>query len=83
MLHDRVELLLEEIMYCDMRNSVGLDKARTYLRRALKEQDKITRHACSELIIFMDEVCETPTGGSAIDKDHAASIVLNADSKYY
>ena len=82
MLNDRVELLLEEIMYCDMRNSVGIDKARTHLRRALKGQDKITRHTCAELIIFMDDVCETPTGGSAIDKDHAASIVLNANSKY-
>ena len=78
MLQERVELLLEQITYCDMRNSVGMDKARTQLRRALKEQDKITRHACAELIILMDDVCETPTGGSAIDKDHAASIVLNA-----
>lgn len=46
----------------------------------LKEQDRDTRHACAEAVLQCREVCETPTGGSAISPDdaHAACMNVNA-----
>lgn len=35
----------------DLRNSVGMDQAREVIRRALKEQDRDTRHACADAIL--------------------------------
>ena len=43
----------------------------------LKEQDRDTRHACAEAVLSCREVCETPTGDSAISPDDAHEAVLN------
>lgn len=45
---EKTDRLLEKILYCDLRNNVGIDKAKKAIRLALREQDKDTRHACAE-----------------------------------
>lgn len=47
------------------------------LVKLLKEQDRDTRHACAEVVINLPEVCETPTGGSAISPDDAHAACMN------
>lgn len=44
----------------------------------LKEQDRDTRSTCAEAIMQCREVCETPTGGSAISPDDAHMACMNA-----
>jgi len=36
---ERTDELVEELIYCDLRNSIGLDKAKSIVRRALRRQD--------------------------------------------
>jgi len=45
---ERTDELLCELIYCDFRSDISVDKAKDLIRKALKEQDKITRHACAE-----------------------------------
>lgn len=46
----------------------------------LKEQDRDTRHACAEAVLQCREVCETPTGGSAISPDAAHDVCMNVQA---
>lgn len=48
-LKQKVENVIEQLVYCDLRTTVGIDKARDIIRLALKNQDKDTRHACAEM----------------------------------
>jgi ADP-ribose pyrophosphatase YjhB (NUDIX family) len=47
------------------------------LTNRLKMQDRDTRHACAEAVIACKEVCETPTGDSAISPDDAHNACMN------
>lgn len=53
-LTERMDDLLEQISYCDFRTEIGIDKAKTLIRRALKTEQKLTRHACAENINDID-----------------------------
>lgn len=44
------DALLEKLIYCDLRTSVGIDKAKKNIRMALLQQDKKTRHAVAEKV---------------------------------
>lgn len=68
-----------EFLNCDewkisKANKVKMEKALILL---LKEQDRDTRHACADAVLSVAEVCETPTGGSAISPDDAHSACMN------
>lgn len=51
--HEKTDKLLEELIYCDLRTSIGTDKAKQLIRCALKEQDRDTRLACAEAIVCL------------------------------
>lgn len=44
---------------------------------ALKVQDRDTRHACAKAVLECSEICETPTGGSAISPDDVHFACMN------
>ena len=44
-LQEKTDGLLEHLMHCDLRTSVGVDKARAVIRSVLREQDRDTKHA--------------------------------------
>ena len=48
----KTEEIIEKIICCDFRTENGIDKAKTIIGRALKEQDKDTRYACADAVIF-------------------------------
>ena len=47
---EKIDNLLEQIIYCDLRTSVGVDKAKKAIRLALKKQDGETRLACIDAV---------------------------------
>jgi len=44
---EKTDRLLEKLLCFDFRTSVGIDKAKGAIRKALREQDRDTRHACA------------------------------------
>ena len=52
---EKTESLLEHVIYCEFNTQDGTDKARELIRKALKEQDRDTRHACAEAVIQQGE----------------------------
>ena len=54
-LTERMDDLLEQIIYCDFRTEIGIDKAKTLIRRALKTEQKLIRHACAENVIQLND----------------------------
>lgn len=48
---ETVDKLFEQLLYCDLRTEIGVDKAKKAIRLAIKEQDKKTRHACAEAML--------------------------------
>ena len=52
-LTDKVDALLETILYCDLRTNIGIDKAKKAIRLALKEQDRDSRHSAAEAVIMI------------------------------
>jgi len=69
----KTDTLLEEIIYCDLRTEVGIDKAKTLIRRSLKEQDRDTRHACAEAVVAIPG----ETGDDLIDAGLAHAACMN------
>ena len=67
---DKTMDLLEEMIYIDFRTEIGIDKARTLIRRALKEQDRDTRHACADNIV-------TTANGDELTIHEACHACLN------
>ena len=66
----KAEDLLDQLVYCDFRTSVGVDRAKVLLRRALKKQDRATRHACAEAVLQ----CGDAPALEIVDRCHAACI---------
>lgn len=58
----------------DIANTVDSETSRAIIRRALTEQDKISRHAAAEEV---NMVCEHMEYDGLIDKDHAFAAVMN------
>ena len=52
----RVDELLEQLIYCDLRTSVDTDKAKALICKALKEEHKLTRHACADNVLTVIEL---------------------------
>ncbi len=50
-LTDKIDRLLDEIIHCDLSSDDGVRMAKKKIMRALKEQDRDTRHACSEAVV--------------------------------
>ncbi len=66
----KTDNLLEELIYCDFRTSVGIDKGKRLIRKALRGQDRDTRHACAEAVektasIDLSVVCNVQQACSA------------------
>ncbi len=53
--------------------NIKLDEFRKVVKRALKEQDRDTRHACAEAVIALESY---PDGGG-ISKTHAHNACMN------
>lgn len=73
---EKTEELLEKLLYCDLRNSEGIDQARDYIRKALRAQDRDTRHVCAEAVLK----CGEDVSGECIWKDEAYSACMNAQA---
>ncbi len=71
---EKIDKLLEQIIYCDLRTDAGVDKAKKAISMALKEQDRDTRHACAEAVLQCDE----DVSGNCIWKDEAHNACMNA-----
>ncbi len=61
---EKIDKLLEQLIYCDFRTSIGVDKAKKAIRLALKKQDRDTRHACAEAVLKMDEPLDSSAAPS-------------------
>ena len=48
---NKVDNLLEQIIYCDLRTEIGIDKAKTLIRRALKKQFGDTKKGMIETLL--------------------------------
>jgi len=70
-------LLLEKLIYCDFRTTVGTEQAKKHIRHALRIQDRDSRHACAEAVLNCRYVCETPAGNDAISPDDAHQACMN------
>lgn len=70
----KTDELLEQLLGCDLRTEIGIDKAKKLIRLALKEQDRDTRHACAEAILE----CNEDFRGVRIWDDYAHDAVMNA-----
>jgi hypothetical protein len=46
--HEDTEALLEDLMACDFRTDIGIDRARTLIRRALKAQKPASQQGVQE-----------------------------------
>lgn len=66
--------LLNELLSCDFRTNVGVDKAKRLIRVAIKEQDRDTRHSCAEAI---SNSLKDSTG-EYVYKDAAYNACMNA-----
>lgn len=73
---EKTDELLDQLMYCDFRTEVGIDKAKDLIRRTIKKQDRDTRHACAEAVLKCDE----DVSGECIWKDEAHSACMNAQA---
>jgi len=73
-LAEKTDALLEQVIYCEFNTQHGIEKARTLIRRSLKEQDRDTRHACAEAVLQ----CNEDMSGECIWKDAAHSACMNA-----
>lgn len=76
-IHKKVGSLLEELLYCDFRTSVGIDKAKDKIRVALKEQDRDTRHACAEAVTVSKDFELDIEECQMMDKDDVHAIIIN------
>ncbi|MEW8192271.1 MAG: hypothetical protein AB2793_01065 [Candidatus Thiodiazotropha sp.] len=74
-IQERTEKLLDEVCFCDLRTQTGIDKAEKAIRLALKEQDKLTRHACAEAVMRCGH---QNLSGTAIDPNKAHAACMNA-----
>ena len=54
-LTQKTDELLEALVYCNLRTDAGTDNAKKLIRLAIEQQDRDTRHACSEEIARMKE----------------------------
>lgn len=73
---EKVDNLLEELIYCDFRTEVGIDRAKQKIRLALKRQDRDTRHACAEQVVtgsFWSDAADA----NVVRSDFAHSAVMN------
>jgi len=68
-LREKVDELYEELIYCDFRTSIGVDKAKKKIRLALKHQDRDTRHACADII-----------ANANINFDSAVNDIMNTNN---
>ena len=73
---EKTESLLEHVIYCEFNTQDGTDKARELIRKALKEQDRDTRHACAEAVMQ----CNEDMSGECIWKNEARDACMNAVS---
>ena len=73
-LDKKVDDLLDQILDCDYTRMDGLAKARILLRRALKEQDRDTRHACAGAM----QNCPSDSIENGISEDDAYAACINA-----
>ena len=73
---EKTNNLLEQISGCDLSDQEGINKAIVFIRVALKEQDRDTRHACVEAVLQ----CNEDISGECIWKDDAHSACINAVS---
>ena len=71
--HEKTEILVEQVCSLDFRTQQDVDRARVAIRRALKEQDRDTRHACAEAVIAITG----ETGDDLIDAGIAHSACMN------
>lgn len=51
----KIDDALEGLVYIDFNTEIGLDKAKSILRKSLILQDRDTRHACAEAVIGSDD----------------------------
>jgi hypothetical protein len=72
-LAEKIDKVMDTILYCDLRTDVGVDKAINSIRTAIKEQDRDTRHACAEAIAG----CESVESENRIRKDEAMGACMN------
>ncbi len=74
--HDKTKVLLDDLMNCDFRTSVGIEKATRIIRLGLKGQDRDTRHACAEEVIkgqFWSDAADS----DVIRSSHAFNSIMN------
>ena len=71
---EKTDELLEQVSACDFSNQEGINKAIVFIRTALKEQDRDTRHTCAEAVIQ----CNEDISGECIWKNEAHNACMNA-----
>ncbi len=54
---NKTDFLLNSLIYCDLRTSVGVERAKQLIRKSLREQDRDTRHACAEACLSCGNSC--------------------------
>lgn len=74
---ERTDELLDELIYCDLRTSVGVHKAKTRIRRALYDHSNDTKTACSEAVSNCEEV---DSGHGRIRRCEAIGAVMSVNS---
>jgi hypothetical protein len=69
---EKADELLEKLLYLDLKTEAGIDGAKEFITTAIKEQDRDTRHACSEAVLAVDyEYIDDVT------IDHASRACMN------
>lgn len=72
--NEKVDYIVEKIVYNDIKTSEGINNITEIIRISLKEQDRDTRHACAESIL---NCIGEKIGGTPIDKNEAHSSCMN------
>lgn len=70
---EKMDDLLNQIIYLDLRTEVDTDKAKKAIRLSLKKQDRDTRHACAEAVLK----CNEDVSGECIWKNDTHNACMN------
>ena len=69
---ERTDMILEQILYCDLDTNVGIDKAKKIIRRLLKENHK------ESMLVAAYNVSKMSIDITNSDMGRIKSVILNS-----